>query len=188
MAEQLEAPAYITDRADPAAGDQLFAALYHELHLLAHRALSRRNGPPSMNTTVLLHEVYLSLARREGVSFPDEKRFLAYAARAIRGLAIDAIRRNRAQKRGSEFEITRLDTISEEQIPNAEEVTRLDAALDELAEIDPQAAELVELKYFCGLTLIEIAVLRDVSERTMQREWQKARLLLFDLLTRSETP
>jgi RNA polymerase sigma factor (TIGR02999 family) len=174
------------DRDDRAAREQLFAALYHELHQLAHRALNRSGGHLTISTTTLLHEAYLNVSGREGVCFPDRGRFLAYAARAIRGLIIDASRRRHALKRGGGFAITRLDTNHERDLPDEQQLTRLDEALEELAELDRTLAELVDLRYFCGLSLAEIAALRGVSERTMQREWEKARLLLFNLLTESD--
>ena len=187
MTGKSQIPADQDTPADFAVHDELFATLYKELHAIAHRALSRKDRPLSMSTTVLLHELYLSLAGREGVSFPDQRRFLAYAARAIRGVTIDAIRRRQAFKRGSAFHITRLDTNCAEEIPDEEQITRLDAALEELAQVEPSLAELVDLKYFCGLTLTEIGALRGVGERTMQREWRKAKMLLFDLLTETDS-
>lgn len=179
-AEQESAP--VADREDLSAQDQLFAALYKELHQLAHRELNRGGGQLSMSTTTLLHEIYLNLSNREGISFPDRGRFLAYAARAIRGFIIDASRRRRALKRGGGFVITSLET-NHEEVADEQELVRIDEALEALAQLDPPLAELVDLKYFCGLTLAEIGALRGVTERTMQREWQKARVLLFSLLT-----
>jgi len=187
MSELLE-PAIVptADRSDRAAGDELFAALYDELHRLVRRELSRGGSHLSMGTTTMLHEIYLNVSHREGISFPDRERFLAYAAYAIRGFIIDASRRRRALKRGGGFVITHLETHHEEELADPDELTRIDEALEALAELDPSLAELVDLKYFCGLTLAEIGALRGVTERTMQREWQKAKVLLFGLLTDRE--
>jgi RNA polymerase sigma factor (TIGR02999 family) len=155
----------------------LFACLYDELRQIAQREL-RRGGGLTLSATTLLHETYFKVQQREGVAFPDQARFLAYASRAMRSLVIDYARRRQAQKRGGAFEITSLPTELPEQVTEAVELERLGAAIDTLAEIDPALAQLVDLKFFCGYSLIEIASMRGVSERTAQREWEKARLLL----------
>jgi RNA polymerase sigma factor (TIGR02999 family) len=162
------------------ASEQLFAALYGELHRLADIQL-RRIGPDlSLGTTTLLHEAYLDLAGRE-VSFPDRARFLSYASRAMRGLVIDYARRARARKRGGgAFEITLTESHAGAPAAGQDpaELERLSEALDELAALDPALAQLVDLHFFCGYTFAEIAAMRAVSERTVQRDWRKARLLL----------
>jgi RNA polymerase sigma factor (TIGR02999 family) len=163
------------------AKERLFAALYAELHELARRQL-RRHADASISPTTLLHEAYLGMAKGHAV-FPDRARFMGYASRVMRGLIIDLSRQRRAQKRGSEFHITQLDTknAAQQAVPDSEEreLVRLSEALDALAARDPRLAELVDLKYFCGFSLVEIAVLRGVSERTAQRDWEKARLVLY---------
>jgi RNA polymerase sigma factor (TIGR02999 family) len=169
------------DTGDGAAANQLFAALYQELHGLAERQL-RRFGPDlTLGTTTLLHEAYLNIAGREAVAFPDRARFLAYASRAMRGLVIDYVRRRQAKKRGGEFHIT--GSGSEPMAPNdgddSASLQRLGEALETLTEVDPALATLVDLHFFCGFPLVEIAAMREVSERTVQRDWRKARLLLY---------
>jgi RNA polymerase sigma factor (TIGR02999 family) len=170
------------------ASEQLFAALYAELHRLADIQLQRIGPDLSLGTTTLLHEAYLDLAGREGVHFPDRARFLSYAARAMRALIIDYARRARAKKRGGgAFEIT----LNEDAAPTpasdeAGDLERLSAALDELAALDPSLAQLVDLHFFCGYTFAEIAELRTVSERTVQRDWRKARLFLHHTLADGE--
>jgi RNA polymerase sigma factor (TIGR02999 family) len=163
------------------ASEQLFAALYAELHRLADRELRRLGPELSLGATTLLHEAYLDLAGREGVRFPDRARFMSYAARAMRGLVIDYMRRSRAQKRGGgQFEITLAEDRAHASGAEtaALELQQLSEALDELAGIEPKLAELVDLHFFCGYTFAEIAGMRGVSERTVQRDWRKARLLL----------
>lgn len=179
----------LIDRADAGsagASEQLFAALYHELHRLAERQLRRGGGDLTLGTTTLLHEAYLDLAGREGVRFPDRARFMGYAARAMRGLVIDYARRARAKKRGGgAFEITLADDVpSGPSAAGAEalELERLAGALEELAALEPPLAELVDLHFFCGYTFAEIAAFRGVSERTVQRDWRKARLLLHRMV------
>ena len=162
------------------AKEQLFAALYKELHQLAERQLHRNNAV-SISPTTLLHETYLDIAEGQAV-FVDRARFMGYAARVMRSLIIDFVRMHRAQKRGAEFHITRLDDHVAEQRADARpdelQLARLSEALEELASHSPALAEVVDLKYFCGFSLTEIAALRAVSERTVQRDWDKARLFL----------
>jgi RNA polymerase sigma factor (TIGR02999 family) len=163
---------------DGAATDALFSTLYSELHRLAKREMARRGGPASLSVTTLLHEAYLDMAARDGASFPDQARFMGYAARVMRGLIIDHARSRHAVKRGGEFEITSLDT---EGVPNpadAKELSSISDALDQLAKVEPALAELVDLKFFCGFSFAEIAALQKISERTAQRKWEKARIYL----------
>jgi RNA polymerase sigma factor (TIGR02999 family) len=172
------------DQADREATDKLFALLYHELHGLAERSLRRVGASLTLGTTTLLHEAYLNIAGRENVAFADRPRFLAYASRAMRGLIIDYARLRRAKKRGAQFEITLAgdEAPSGGAIDSSAELERLGEALDELAEIESGLAELVDLHFFCGFSFVEIASLRQVSERTVQRDWRKARLLLQQAL------
>lgn len=161
--------------------DQRFAALYRELRQLADRML-RRNAGVSVSPTTVLHEAYLQISRSEAV-FADHQRFLGYAARVMRGLIIDLVREHRALKRGGAFHITQLHEEAYEASSagsSAEDsLDQLSESLDELAISDPRLAELVDLKYFCGYTFEEIAAQRGISVRTVRRDWQKARLVLF---------
>jgi RNA polymerase sigma factor (TIGR02999 family) len=170
------------ERGEANAAGALFTALYSELHRLASRQLARGAAGATLGTTSLLHEAYLDLSRREGVSFPDRARFLGYAARVMRGLIIDAARRRQAVKRGGEFEITGLDGHEVASDEPSRQLAALGEALDGLARIDAALAELVDLKFFCGFSFGEIAELRGVTERTVQRHWEKARLYLHDAL------
>jgi RNA polymerase sigma factor (TIGR02999 family) len=172
------------DGADPAAADALFALLYDELHRLAERNLRGSGAAATLGPTTLLHEAYLNIAGREGVAFPDRGRFLAYASRAMRGLVIDYVRRRHARRRGREFEITLVEDASpgSDAPREAAELEQLGDALAELVELEPGLAELVDMHFFGGFTFGEIAELRGVSERTVQRDWRKARLLLHRTL------
>jgi RNA polymerase sigma factor (TIGR02999 family) len=163
------------------ARDALFQSLYAELRRLARREL-RRSGAVTLSATDLLHEAFLDMSKREGTAFPDRARFMAYAARAMRGLVIDYARERKAQKRGGAFEFTAMDTEIAEGIADDRELSRLSDALDELAKVDRALADLVDLKFFCGLATAEIAALRDVSERTVERDWTKARVYLRQVL------
>jgi RNA polymerase sigma factor (TIGR02999 family) len=163
---------------DPAAAEALFATLYAELHRLARRELGRRGGHVTLGVTTLLHEAYLDISGREGLVFPDRARFMSYAARVMRGLVIDHVRRRHALKRGGLFEITALDTTVADQVTDEHQLQRISDALDELATLDAALAEVVDLKFFCGFSFAEIGAMHGVSERTVQRQWEKARIYL----------
>lgn len=163
---------------DRSAAEALFATLYAELHRLARRELARSGGASPLSATTLLHEAYLDMAGRDTVHFPDRARFMAYAARVMRGLLIDYVRNRQAQKRGGQFELTTISTDVAEAVPDDRELSRIGDAVDELAAVDRSLAQLVDLKFFCGFSLRDIATMRGVSERTVQRDWQKARIFL----------
>jgi RNA polymerase sigma factor (TIGR02999 family) len=138
-----------------------------------------------MGATTLIHEAYLNITGRDEVSFAGHAGFLAYASRAMRGLVIDYARRRQARKRGQGLEITLPpddDYMSDQDARSGEELTRLGDALDELAAAAPELATLVDLHFFSGFSFVEIATLRGVSERTVQRDWRKARLVLHHAL------
>jgi RNA polymerase sigma factor (TIGR02999 family) len=169
------------DRGGVQASEALFAALYRELRGIARRELARSGPGGSLGATSLLHEAYLDIAQREGMAFPDRARFFTYTARVMRGLIVDGLRRRQARKRGGGFEITSIDDkdMGGAAPPgDAEDLERLGQALDELAAVEPEIANVVDLKFFCGFTFTEIASLRGVSERTVQRHWDKARIYL----------
>jgi RNA polymerase sigma factor (TIGR02999 family) len=158
--------------------DALFGTLYAELHRLARRELARRGRVGDLGVTTLLHEAYLSISGREGTVFVDHARFMAYAARVMRGLIIDDVRRRRSEKRGGLFEITSLGTDHGDSVISPHSLILISDALDELAEVEPNLAEIIDLKFFCGFSFAEIAAMRGVSERTVQRNWEKGRLYL----------
>lgn len=174
-----------TERGDRSAADALFAALYSELHRLARRELARQGVPLGLSATTLLHQAYLDMAEREGPAFPDRARFMGYAARVMRGLIIDHARNRQAQKRGGLFEITSLTTDVLENPVDYLELERIGAVLDQLGKTEPSLAEIVDLKFFCGFSFSEIAAMRAVSERTVQRNWEKARIYLHRNLRES---
>jgi len=172
------------DHADHTDADILFDTLYAELHRQARRELARQGKPVAgLGVTTLLHEAYLTISGREGMVFPDRPRFMAYAARVMRGLIIDDVRRRQSLKRGALFEITSLGTDQAENIADAQELSRIGDALDELATVDAELAEIVDLKFFCGFSFAEIAAMRGVSERTVQRNWEKGRIYLHRTIT-----
>lgn len=161
--------------------DTTFEAVYQKLHGLARRERRRLGAQATLNTTALVHEVYLDLCKRDD---PQGIRdFYAYAARAMRNLLIDAARQRVAAKRGGQQHHTGLDALDEAGIGrDAEQALELDTALRELAEADPRCAEVVALHYFAGLPLERIAELLGVSLRTINRDWQFARAWLREQL------
>jgi RNA polymerase sigma factor (TIGR02999 family) len=166
------------ENGDRAATDAMFSTLYSELHQLAKRERFLRWNPENLGATTLLHEAYLDVAGRDGRSFPDRARFMGYMARVIRGLIIDHTRRNRSLKRGGEFAITARSIETIGQPDDAKELSMISDVLDQLAKVEPELAEIVDLKFFCGFSFPEIAAIQKLSERTVQRRWEKARIYL----------
>jgi RNA polymerase sigma factor (TIGR02999 family) len=168
------------EEGDAEAGSALFAALYSELHRVATRELARNGWGISLGATSLLHEAYLDLSKRAGTSFPDRNRFMAYAARVMRGLIVDYARNRQAVKRGGQFELTALstDALNVAAAVEPDELGRISQALDDLSDIEPILAEIVDLKYFCGFSFEEVAAMKGLSDRTVRRYWVKARAYL----------
>lgn len=163
--------------------DTLFKALYSELHGMAKRELNRKGGLASVSVTTLLHEAYLDISARDSATFPDEARFMGYAAKVMRGIIIDYARNRRALKRGGEFEITSIEG-DEFAVPaDLNHLSSISDALGQLAKVEPELAEVVDLKFFCGFTFAEIASMQRLSERTVQRRWEKARIYLHCSIT-----
>jgi RNA polymerase sigma factor (TIGR02999 family) len=171
------------DRGDTGSAAALFTSLYAELHRLARRELIRHGGALTLGTTEVLHEAYLNMAGRSGPEFPDRGRFMGYAARVMRGLIVDHSRSRRAAKRGGGVELTSTEPGCVESPADAA-LEELSDALDALGAVAPALAEIVDLKFFCGFSFAEIGALHGVSERTVQRQWEKARDYLHRNLRR----
>jgi RNA polymerase sigma factor (TIGR02999 family) len=178
MNSELAAPAL----APEGDNDVLFARLYDELHRIARREVARSGSDGAASPTTLLHEAYLDMAGRDSLAFADHRCFLAYASRAMRARVIDQVRARGAVKRGGDVHITSLDTQVAEDVAEPQQLSDIGAALDDLATLEPELATIVDLKFFCGFGMAEIATLQGVSERTVQRRWEKARLLLYRAL------
>ena len=188
MSSTVDALITSADRGDRSAASTLFATLYDELHRLAQRQLAKQQAPAGLGATTLLHEAYLAICDRSGAVFPDRARFMAYAARVMRGLIIDDVRGRLAQKRGGGQYHTTLATDVMQRVESPQSLERISDALDELATHDPALAELVDLKFFCGFSSAEIAALRGVSERTVKRDWEKSRLYLHRAIASDAPP
>ena len=164
---------------DRGALDRVLATLYQELHSMARRQLAGQHGH-TLDATALVHEAYLKLVGRNSAQFDDRAHFFAYAASAMRSVVVDYARQRLAQKRGGDLHrVTELPEEVEGGLRLDEETLGLDTALTRLAAVDARLAQVVELRYFAGLSELEIAALLKRSERSIRRDWQKARLFLL---------
>lgn len=168
---------------DAAAVDRLFEVLYPELRRIAHARMRDTDERLVLDTTSLLHECYLRLARLQSLDAQDRGHFLAYAGRAMRSVVVDIARERLAQRRGGGQVHVTLDTgVADAVSSGAEEVVKLHEALQALGAIDARLVQVVEMRYFVGLDIVEVAQALGVSERTVQRDWERARAFLFDAL------
>jgi len=164
---------------DRGALDRVLSTLYQELHAMARRQLAGQQGH-TLDATALVHEAYLKLIGRQTAQFDDRAHFFAYAASAMRSVVVDYARQRLAQKRGGDLHrVTELPEEIEGGLRLDEETLGLDTALTRLAAVDERLAQVVELRYFAGLSELEIAALLKRSERSIRRDWQKARLYLL---------
>lgn len=166
---------------DQRAANEAFSLLYDELRRLARAKLRQHQPMTLLDTTSLVHESYLRFCGAEaGPPLADRHHFFAYAARVMRSVIVDLARARLAERRGGAAEHVALDTEQADRIAvePEDEVVRVHEALEVLAQADEQLARVVELRYFGGLTEAEIAELTGSSERTVRRQWEKARLLL----------
>ena len=159
--------------------DRVLATLYQELHQMARRQLAGQHGH-TLDATALVHEAYLKLIGRHEAQFDDRAHFFAYAASAMRSVVVDYARQRLAQKRGGDLHrVTELPENIESGLELDEDTLALDIALTRLAAVDTKLAQVVELRYFAGLSELEIAALLERSERSIRRDWQKARMYLL---------
>jgi RNA polymerase sigma factor (TIGR02999 family) len=186
MESRLSSLIEAAETGDRSAAEGLFSALYSELHRMARRQLAREGGV-SLSVTTLLHEAYLDMAERSDLEFPDEARFMGYAARVMRNLIINYARDRQAQKRGGLFVITSLENERVEEPADERQLSEIGDALERLAKVDQELATVVDMKFFCGFSFAEIGAMRNQSERTVQRNWQKARIFLHQEL-RADLP
>jgi RNA polymerase sigma factor (TIGR02999 family) len=160
--------------------DKLYELLYADLHRIAHAKLRGGNGPTLLDTTSLVHESYLRLVKLDRLRLEDRSHFLAYAARVMRSVVVDLVRESRAERRGGDQVMVTFDTQASDAQPASEdEVLRVHEALQELAAIDERLVQVVEMRYFVGLEMNEIAEALGVGKRTVERDWEKARSFLY---------
>lgn len=182
--------AKISDRliADTAhASVPLFEVVYAELKRMAHNRLRDRNeGGPELDTTSLVHECFLRMHSRGELNIADRAAFLGYVGRVMRSVVIDYVRTRRALKRGGGARMVTLTTGVEGETLDDEQLLALNAALEVLERIAPEFHKLVELRYFAGLSVNEVAQLNGTSSRSVEREWAKARTFLRQLIREAD--
>jgi RNA polymerase sigma factor (TIGR02999 family) len=166
-------------RGDKDAAERVFPLVYDQLRRLAARQLRRERRGHTLQPTALVHEAYVRLAGQRAAEWPDRAHFFAMAARVMRHVLVDHARRNRAAKRGGSACRVSLDEASPAGRPLELEVVALDEALEELAALDPDQARIVELRFFAGMTVEEVAAALGVSAATVQRDWRTARAWLY---------
>ena len=162
---------------DRVAADRVFNHVYADLHAIAARQVGRGGAA---RTTSLVHDCWLRMVGAEQLDMNSRAHFFSIAARAMRQITIDRLRRDHADKRGGGFDITALDSAIHDVagIDDNGQLFELDRALAALDAIDPEAVKLVELRFFAGLPLEQIAPLLGTSERTLKRRWRTARAFL----------
>lgn len=168
---------------EPGARDLLFAAAYSELRKLARSRLRDGGRNTVLDTTALVHESYLRFLHVGQLRSDDRRAFFAYASQVMRSVIIDAVRERQAERRGGDLQRLTLNTQIADSLPAGEdELVQVHEALDLLAQAEPRLAKVVEMRYFGGYTEQEIADALELTERTVRRDWDKARLLLGAML------
>lgn len=164
----------------------VFDTAYEDLRTLARMRLKRTRRGAILDTTSLVHESYLRLANAGELKLTDRQHFIRYAATVMRSVIVDFVRQAAADRRGGEAPHVTLNTHIGDSAPHAEtEILRVHEALDELARYDKRLVQVVEMRYFAGMTEQEIADALGITDRTVRRDWEKARLLLAEALADS---
>jgi RNA polymerase sigma-70 factor (ECF subfamily) len=162
-----------------AAFDSLFTLVYDELHLLASRYMRRESAGHTLQTTALVNEAYLKLATDPAATWENRLHFFAVAATVMRHILVDHARARNAAKRGAGADKVSLDKVAVISAARGEELLALDEALKDLAQFDPRQSQIVELRYFGGLTLEETAEFLRISTNTVSRDWKAAKAWLY---------
>ena len=164
-------------------GEDLFELLYHELRRLARSRLASGGRNVLLDTTALVHESFLRLQGAGKVNLADRNHFMAYAATAMRSVIVDYVRQRAAEKRGGDVDHVTLDTGVAESIgATDQEIVDVHEALEALGKVDQRLVQVVEMRYFAGLSDDEIGAALGVTGRTVRRDWERARLLLSEML------
>ena len=171
---------------DPAAAESLFPLLYEELRRIAHRQLAVERPGHTLCTTALVHEAYVKLSAQTHAQFANRAHFLAVAAQAMRRILVTHARKVRADKRGGKWSRLDLDQVDIPVDERAEALVALDSALDRLTALSPRLGQVVECRFFGGMTEDETATALGVTERTVRRDWVKAKGWLLNDLERPD--
>jgi RNA polymerase sigma factor (TIGR02999 family) len=167
---------------DSAALHRVFDATYQDLRIMARRRLRAHSRGTLLDTTALVHESFLKFASAEQLRIGDRQHFLRYASQVMRSVVVDYVRERLAARRGGGCAHVTLSTQMGAQEAGEEEILQVHEAIDELARVDRRMAQVVEMRYFAGMTEQEIADALSITDRTVRRDWEKARLLLADAL------
>jgi len=167
---------------DQEAAEQLLPLVYEKLRSIASRQLRLEREDHTLQPTAIVHEAYLHLVQQTGLDWPDRAHFFAFAAHLIRRLLVDHARHRNRAKRGGLSRKVMLREMADLALEKSPDVVALDEALNALEKIDPRKAAVVELKFFGGLTLDEIAAELAISPETVSREWRRARAWLYRAL------
>lgn len=169
---------------DRKAAGEAFALLYDDMRRLAAARLRPHQRMTLLGTTSLVHEAFLKLVGSQSLPVENRHHFFTYASRVMRSVIVDFARARAAERRGGEAEHLVLDTLLSDQLAVPEnDALRVHEALEVLEQADPRLAQVAEMRFFGGLTETEIADVLAVSERTVRRDWEKARLLLLAAMT-----
>jgi RNA polymerase sigma factor (TIGR02999 family) len=172
----------LAGQGDREALDRVFAVLYPELRQIAHQRLRRQGRMADLATTALVHESFLRLIASEQLKLADRRHFFAYAAKTMRSIIIDFARKDMAERRGGGLEPLQLDTELADKLggdATGKTLIEVNDSLLALEKVDPMLAQVVEMRYFAGYSETEVAELMGTSERTVRRQWDKARLFLL---------
>ena len=170
---------------DEAAESELFPLVYDELHRIAEAIFRREHSGHTLQATAVVHEAYLDLCRGDKVDWQSRKHFYAVMARVMRRVLVDHARRSNRLKRGGALQQVTLDQEVEAELirGTGPDLLALDQALTTLEELDPDKASLVELRYFAGMSLEEVAELRGVSRTSVVRQWRLVKAWLYQQLS-----
>lgn len=165
------------------AADQVVALLYADLHRMARSRLRRSGEALVLDTTALVHESYLRLNQSAPMEFADRQRFLGYVSRVMHTVVVDLVRTAQTERRGGlGVEVTLNTQVGDSVAQKEDEILRVHEAMEQLFAVNERLGQVVEMRYFAGLSEREIAEALGVTERTVQRDWQKARLVLSEVL------
>lgn len=160
--------------------DQLYPLIYEELRRLAYAQMSRQAPDHTLSKTELVHEAYLKMINQSQVNYTNKSHFLAVASRCMRQILIDYARKKQAKKRGGKKkDLTYIDELYNNQSKKTQELIDIDAALDDLAELNERLSKVVEMRFFGEMTIQETAEALDISKSTVKRDWMKARGWLY---------